>query len=1082
MNQQIKDYRQWLNNSVQTLSPFRDLIEQIDDLNNIEKEFSQKIERNQDKARKLNIAIMGRVKAGKSTFLNSLLFGGKPILPEAATPKTANLTRISWGEQPCFEVEYYTPDEWQEIENKAQQNHDSTAIKAAKEAVSVVQKSNINVQQILQKGKETIQANNLTELEGKLNQYIGNNGDFAPLVKMTHLFLNHEELKGFDVVDTPGMNDPVTSRTERTKEEMARCDAVLFLSLANSFLDQSDMSLLAEQLPNKGIKRMILIASQYDSAINNDGYNRDSLSATETNIHTRLNRQAKTQLTPLIEQREKAGNANAANLLRQIESPIFASTYANAYAEYPTEQWQQSESMKHSHENLCEIAQTQWNGYQFTQQDWQRIAGFEKVRSVYQQVRSEKAQLIEQQIQSLIPDSQTAFRTILERIGSKTQDRIDILKNKDLKDLDNMQKKNEHYVLKVSETLQEVIDSQIESIQNQQKSLSRDIKKSISQYNTLTTSTGTETRTKSYTVSISKIYNPFSWWKTETRYRDYEIDYQYASTSDAISLLNEYARDSAGNIEQLFNEIISPAKLKKQLKQSLVNLLPTERTDFNPLTFQSLLNDAIQKLAIPEFNLDISNIGQEIAANFRGEVRNRQIEALKKQLYQSLNHIAQSLAQSLSDETQQLCRSLTALRNNLANHLTEEIHQELQQLKKDCTQKEQMLAQYQQLHQQVHHIQQEIPSSQPSRRRKMNNKPQIDSQDFLQDIEDYYGRLCSFKLYSKDGGAAKETIINAPFLEKDMNYEEHISRNTPLADIVAKVREMDGRTSINNSADELKFKSHREECTVNFVNTERNLVAVHETDFSISLVSALGGLNSLDSNQAFITNTFKPKIALGDFSIKAGEKNNVGFITDISGSDFKGAYEVLNDLSRMGGVSGGLWRNINDSLTKEVNYILKLGLGIDDISITNYSSDILELVDVIGDECGSIFKDAFIEYLDSSIKTIIQMPTESIYSNLRDSFLSDDTEINCSMENLPIFYSNIKTVVFAAGSHEPPFGFKLEVGEVGIIKDKYFDTFKKVLEVGNEVDSASVVTSDGLVYLVRRGIVDKGRIALLRLV
>lgn len=328
----------------------------------------------------------------------------------------------------------------------------------------------------------------------------------------------------------------------------------------------------------------------------------------------------------------------------------------------------------------------------------------------------------------------------------------------------------------------------------------------------------------------------------------------------------------------------------------------------------------------------------------------------------------------------------------------------------------------------------------------------------------------------------KETIINAPFLEKDMNYEEHISRNTPLADIVAKVREMDGRTSINNSADELKFKSHREECTVNFVNTERNLVAVHETDFSISLVSALGGLNSLDSNQAFITNTFKPKIALGDFSIKAGEKNNVGFITDISGSDFKGAYEVLNDLSRMGGVSGGLWRNINDSLTKEVNYILKLGLGIDDISITNYSSDILELVDVIGDECGSIFKDAFIEYLDSSIKTIIQMPTESIYSNLRDSFLSDDTEINCSMENLPIFYSNIKTVVFAAGSHEPPFGFKLEVGEVGIIKDKYFDTFKKVLEVGNEVDSASVVTSDGLVYLVRRGIVDKGRIALLRLV
>lgn len=366
----------------------------------------------------------------------------------------------------------------------------------------------------------------------------------------------------------------------------------------------------------------------------------------------------------------------------------------------------------------------------------------------------------------------------------------------------------------------------------------------------------------------------------------------------------------------------------------------------------------------------------------------------------------------------------------------------------------------------------------------MNNKPQIDSQDFLQDIEDYYGRLCSFKLYSKDGGAAKETIINAPFLEKDMNYEEHINRNTALADIDAKVRMTNSSLKATNEEDVVKFNTYREECKINFVNTERNLIAVHETDFSISLIGALvdefGGV--LESSDAVVINTYRPKIAIGSQFIHNGRVNNVGFIEDISKGNYKEVYDALNDVDKLRGVCRGLWKNINDSLTKEVNYILKLGLGIDDISITNYSSDILELVDVIGNECGTIFKDAFIEYLDNSIKTIIQMPTESIYSNLKDSFLSGDTEINCSMENLPIFYSNIKTVVFAAGSHEPPFGFKLEVGEVGIIKDKYFDTFKNVLEVGKEVDSASVVTSDGLVYLVRRGIVDKGRIALLRLV
>ena len=44
--------------------------------------------------RLLSIGIVGRVKAGKSSLLNALFFGGKQILPKAATPMTAALTII----------------------------------------------------------------------------------------------------------------------------------------------------------------------------------------------------------------------------------------------------------------------------------------------------------------------------------------------------------------------------------------------------------------------------------------------------------------------------------------------------------------------------------------------------------------------------------------------------------------------------------------------------------------------------------------------------------------------------------------------------------------------------------------------------------------------------------------------------------------------------------------------------------------------------------------------------------------------------------------------------------------------------
>ena len=68
----------------------------------------------------LNLAVIGRVKAGKSTFLNALLFDGEDVLPSAFTPKTATLTKIEYAEQSAIEVEYYSTEEWQMLMDLAQ--------------------------------------------------------------------------------------------------------------------------------------------------------------------------------------------------------------------------------------------------------------------------------------------------------------------------------------------------------------------------------------------------------------------------------------------------------------------------------------------------------------------------------------------------------------------------------------------------------------------------------------------------------------------------------------------------------------------------------------------------------------------------------------------------------------------------------------------------------------------------------------------------------------------------------------------------------------------------------------------------
>jgi dynamin family protein len=53
---------------------------------------------------RLQLAVLGQFKRGKSTFLNALL--GAPVLPMAVVPLTAVSTFIAWGSQPLVRVRF----------------------------------------------------------------------------------------------------------------------------------------------------------------------------------------------------------------------------------------------------------------------------------------------------------------------------------------------------------------------------------------------------------------------------------------------------------------------------------------------------------------------------------------------------------------------------------------------------------------------------------------------------------------------------------------------------------------------------------------------------------------------------------------------------------------------------------------------------------------------------------------------------------------------------------------------------------------------------------------------------------------
>ncbi|WP_231230435.1 dynamin-like GTPase family protein [Helicobacter pylori] len=299
-------------------------------------ELEKTLKEMQAKDRDLKVGIIGRVKAGKSSLLNALIFEGVEVLPKAATPMTASFTVLKYANTLSAEVEFYSPKDIAELENeheryvrefnriveeevKKQKEKQSLSNRAkegvksfSNKALSMVSRNKsdeaapkervLSDEEIVNraeriakdtlKGDEKlvsshdqyermkksgslntknldprIQANSLQELNQKLLQFVGADGKFMPYTKAVQISLNNPNLKDLEVIDTPGVNDPIASREERTKALLKDCDVVFIISPSGQFLTDSDMDLFDRVSNKEGLQEIYFVASQADSAV-----------------------------------------------------------------------------------------------------------------------------------------------------------------------------------------------------------------------------------------------------------------------------------------------------------------------------------------------------------------------------------------------------------------------------------------------------------------------------------------------------------------------------------------------------------------------------------------------------------------------------------------------------------------------------------------------------------------------------------------------------------------------------------------------------------------------------------------------
>jgi len=245
MNNNFLEYfteeKQRIKNILQSLKD-KDLISDMD-YRDILKDIEDRV---------IKIAIIGQMKYGKSTFINSFIFHS-PYLPTSSIPMTAALSEIKYGDKEYFKVLFFTKEEFKEMKNNP--DFEDIIIKADKIP---------NIDRLF--GKEEIVSKH------DIQNYVGSDGLYTPIVKMFTIYNPKEILKETIIVDTPGFNDPIVAREEIAKRFIKEADFVLLFLYADRPFDRNDRDIIIDKLQNLGkAGKIIFVLNKADMLLDRYG-------------------------------------------------------------------------------------------------------------------------------------------------------------------------------------------------------------------------------------------------------------------------------------------------------------------------------------------------------------------------------------------------------------------------------------------------------------------------------------------------------------------------------------------------------------------------------------------------------------------------------------------------------------------------------------------------------------------------------------------------------------------------------------------------------------------------------------------
>lgn len=718
-------------------------------------EWQKVLDELEESGRVLRIGIVGRVKAGKSSLLNALIFNGQDILPKAATPMTAALTIMKYSEKVRAEIDFFTEQDINEIKNR----HDQYIIKfntlknkyfsdmqerlqhrksrekslgekflsqgsplSASEIKDCQSKAERQAEREMKEdayyasfdqykrikatkkspkdlaASSEIHAESISSLmNGELNKYVGSSGELMPFTKSVTLHIPHPGLEGLEIIDTPGINDPVTSREERTEQLLQHCDVVLVVSPSGQFLSSEDTDLLQRITTKEGTQEAYFIASQVDNQLfgSEKGNSTDPIEVLGRVSHS-LTNHARGVLNSLLEQNPEM--KVAADKLRNNDV-ICSSSVAHALEINFEDRAAWDENMQHVWGNLTRHYPAAFEEAINAKDILNKLASIQNLTSVMDDVTGRKSDILKQRRINFEQDKYKALQSYLESWKARIEEQVQRIETADVNVLREQEKKlslqRNTVITKVGDLYSDLIlELKLDLDQQMKEKLSREMR----QYDSASENAQ---GTKQESREVYKGRGGFLWLKKKYETEYYEVNTVRAtSIRRAIEEVRGQLEDSLSHIALSFQQAWK-INIYKQVVGNLREIMGDDNVDI------SVVTRAVKGImaAIPEADFYIEeDLPSEIKKS--GTLSGSEAE----DFISAADNYVSSLNRLVREDIKNYMTSLLSNleRVSLASDLTDRLKGDLEQLVSEIENKEASLYRYQKMDEELNSLMREL--------------------------------------------------------------------------------------------------------------------------------------------------------------------------------------------------------------------------------------------------------------------------------------------------------------------------------------------------------------------------------------